>query len=57
VLQFNNAGSVIVDVAAGAIQDTTPGGGYNGVIAFFIVRGRARARLMPAAGVDRFDRP
>ncbi|CEL57835.1 Major facilitator superfamily domain-containing protein 1 OS=Homo sapiens GN=MFSD1 PE=2 SV=2 [Rhizoctonia solani AG-1 IB] len=33
---FNNAGSVIVDVAAGAIQDTTPGGGYNGVIAFFI---------------------
>ncbi|ELU41798.1 hypothetical protein AG1IA_04173 [Rhizoctonia solani AG-1 IA] len=35
---FNNAGSVIIDVAAGAIQDTTPGGGYNGVIAFFIVR-------------------
>ncbi|CAE6457712.1 unnamed protein product [Rhizoctonia solani] len=33
---FNNAGSVIIDVAAGAIQDTTPGGGYNGVIAFFI---------------------
>ncbi|CAE6400123.1 unnamed protein product [Rhizoctonia solani] len=33
---FNNAGSVIIDVAAGAIQDKTPGGGYNGVIAFFI---------------------
>ncbi|QRV76658.1 major facilitator superfamily transporter [Ceratobasidium sp. AG-Ba] len=33
---FNNAGSVIVDVAAGAIQDSTSGGGYNGVIAFFI---------------------
>ncbi|CAE6346181.1 unnamed protein product [Rhizoctonia solani] len=33
---FNNAGSVIVDVAAGAIQDKTPGDGYNGVIAFFI---------------------
>ncbi|KAG8763235.1 hypothetical protein FRC11_005240 [Ceratobasidium sp. 423] len=33
---FNNAGSVIIDVAAGAIQDTTPGGGYNGVIGFFI---------------------
>ncbi|KAB5594017.1 Transcription factor atf1 [Ceratobasidium theobromae] len=33
---FNNAGSVIIDVAAGAIQDTTRGGGYNGVIGFFI---------------------
>ncbi|KDN50038.1 hypothetical protein RSAG8_01374, partial [Rhizoctonia solani AG-8 WAC10335] len=33
---FNNAGSVIIDVAAGAIQDKTTGGGYNGVIAFFI---------------------
>lgn len=27
---------MIIDVAAGAIQDTTSGGGYNGVIAFFI---------------------
>ncbi|KAH8924286.1 MFS general substrate transporter [Atractiella rhizophila] len=33
---FNNANSVVVDVAAGQIQNTTPGQSYDRVIAFFI---------------------
>lgn len=33
---FNSNGSTIVDVATGAIQDGTPGGGYNRVYAFLI---------------------
>ena len=33
---FNNSGSVIVDMIAGRLQDITPGGTYERVIAFFI---------------------
>lgn len=33
---FNNSGSVIVDMIAGALQDITPGGTYERVIAFFV---------------------
>ncbi|KAF9047172.1 MFS general substrate transporter [Hymenopellis radicata] len=33
---FNNAGSVIVDMAAGRLQDITPDGGYEKVISFFV---------------------
>ncbi|KAG7059138.1 hypothetical protein JMJ77_0006506 [Colletotrichum scovillei] len=33
---FNNAGSVIVDMIAGRLQDITPGGTYERVIAFFV---------------------
>lgn len=33
---FNNSGSVIVDMIAGVLQDTTPGGTYERVIAFFV---------------------
>ncbi|GJC88637.1 major facilitator superfamily domain-containing protein 1 [Colletotrichum liriopes] len=33
---FNNSGSVIVDMIAGRLQDITPGGTYERVIAFFV---------------------
>lgn len=33
---FNNCGSVIVDMIAGRLQDTTPGNTYEKVIAFFV---------------------
>ena len=33
---FNNSGSVIVDMIAGALQDLTPGQTYERVIAFFV---------------------
>ena len=33
---FNNSGSVVVDMIAGRLQDITPGGTYERVIAFFI---------------------
>ncbi|KXH56596.1 hypothetical protein CSAL01_03430 [Colletotrichum salicis] len=33
---FNNAGSVIVDMVAGRLQDITPAGTYERVIAFFV---------------------
>ncbi|KAK7691051.1 hypothetical protein QCA50_006154 [Cerrena zonata] len=33
---FNNAGSVIIDIVAGRLQDITPDGGYSKVMAFFI---------------------
>lgn len=33
---FNNSGSVIVDMIAGRLQDITPGGTYQNVIAFFV---------------------
>lgn len=33
---FNNSGSVIVDMIAGRLQDITPGGTYEWVIAFFV---------------------
>lgn len=33
---FNNSGSVVVDMIAGRLQDITPGGTYERVIAFFV---------------------
>ncbi|KPM41707.1 hypothetical protein AK830_g4865 [Neonectria ditissima] len=33
---FNNSGSVVVDMIAGRLQDITPGGTYDHVIAFFL---------------------
>lgn len=33
---FNNSGSVVVDMVAGRLQDITPGGTYERVIAFFV---------------------
>ncbi|KAH6970942.1 major facilitator superfamily domain-containing protein [Ilyonectria sp. MPI-CAGE-AT-0026] len=33
---FNNSGSVVVDMIAGRLQDVTPGGTYERVVAFFV---------------------
>lgn len=33
---FNNSGSVVVDMISGRLQDVTPGGTYERVVAFFV---------------------